>query len=231
MSSTPPAYTHVSLAGKSALHWAAAVNNVEATLLLLKNGANRDMQDNKVQSGPRAGGQARPGPAPPVISVDGGGSGLDGTLRKGVGLPQGRARVLRLPQAVLHVARCSLAASLVSDGPSAVARAAPAPFSLSFLFPLPPSLFSDTRVFLSAFPPLRVGSGFPSPAHPLPPPTVVLLSACPFSASFDFSQLRACCRLSPAALRMPDSCADSDERGALSRRSASAACWSSHIPT
>lgn len=37
--------------GKSALHWAAAVNNVEATLLLLKNGANRDMQDNKVQSG------------------------------------------------------------------------------------------------------------------------------------------------------------------------------------
>lgn len=38
-------------AGKSALHWAAAVNNVEATLLLLKNGANRDMQDNKVQSG------------------------------------------------------------------------------------------------------------------------------------------------------------------------------------
>jgi len=38
-------------AGKSALHWAAAVNNVEATLVLLKNGANRDMQDNKVQSG------------------------------------------------------------------------------------------------------------------------------------------------------------------------------------
>jgi ankyrin repeat protein len=38
-------------AGKSALHWAAAVNNVEATLLLLKNGANRDMQDNKVQPG------------------------------------------------------------------------------------------------------------------------------------------------------------------------------------
>lgn len=40
---------NVSPAGKSALHWAAAVNNVEATLLLLKNGANRDMQDNKVQ--------------------------------------------------------------------------------------------------------------------------------------------------------------------------------------
>lgn len=36
--------------GKSALHWAAAVNNVEATLVLLKNGANRDMQDNKVCS-------------------------------------------------------------------------------------------------------------------------------------------------------------------------------------
>lgn len=35
-------------AGKSALHWAAAVNNVEATLVLLKNGANRDMQNNKV---------------------------------------------------------------------------------------------------------------------------------------------------------------------------------------
>lgn len=38
------------LSGKSALHWAAAVNNVEATLVLLKNGANRDMQDNKVGS-------------------------------------------------------------------------------------------------------------------------------------------------------------------------------------
>ncbi|KAG8517651.1 Neurogenic locus notch protein 2, partial [Galemys pyrenaicus] len=36
--------------GKSALHWAAAVNNVEATLLLLKNGANRDMQDNKEET-------------------------------------------------------------------------------------------------------------------------------------------------------------------------------------
>ena len=34
--------------GKSALHWAAAVNNVEATLALLKNGANKDMQDSKV---------------------------------------------------------------------------------------------------------------------------------------------------------------------------------------
>ncbi|KTF92353.1 hypothetical protein cypCar_00008339 [Cyprinus carpio] len=36
--------------GKSALHWAAAVNNVDATLVLLKNGANRDMQDNKEET-------------------------------------------------------------------------------------------------------------------------------------------------------------------------------------
>nr|XP_032815029.1 neurogenic locus notch homolog protein 1-like isoform X2 [Petromyzon marinus] len=36
--------------GKSALHWAAAVNNVEATLVLLKNGANKDMQDNKEET-------------------------------------------------------------------------------------------------------------------------------------------------------------------------------------
>lgn len=34
--------------GKSALHWAAAVNNVEAVMVLLKNGANKDMQNNKV---------------------------------------------------------------------------------------------------------------------------------------------------------------------------------------
>lgn len=34
--------------GKSALHWAAAVNNVDATVALLKNGANKDMQDLKV---------------------------------------------------------------------------------------------------------------------------------------------------------------------------------------
>lgn len=38
--------------GKSALHWAAAVNNVEATLALLKNGANKDMQDSKVSPSP-----------------------------------------------------------------------------------------------------------------------------------------------------------------------------------
>lgn len=36
-------------AGKSALHWAAAVNNVEAAVVLLKNGANKDMQNNKVR--------------------------------------------------------------------------------------------------------------------------------------------------------------------------------------
>uniref|UniRef100_A0A4W3H2C1 Notch receptor 2 n=1 Tax=Callorhinchus milii TaxID=7868 RepID=A0A4W3H2C1_CALMI len=36
--------------GKSALHWAAAVNNVDATRVLLKNGANKDMQDNKEET-------------------------------------------------------------------------------------------------------------------------------------------------------------------------------------
>lgn len=36
--------------GKSALHWAAAVNNVEAALVLLKNGANKDMQNNKEET-------------------------------------------------------------------------------------------------------------------------------------------------------------------------------------
>ncbi|KAJ0012984.1 hypothetical protein NQD34_017318 [Periophthalmus magnuspinnatus] len=36
--------------GKSALHWAAAVNNVEAAVMLLKNGANKDMQDNKEET-------------------------------------------------------------------------------------------------------------------------------------------------------------------------------------
>merc|ERR1719367_407461 len=33
--------------GKTALHWAASVNNVEAVNVLLKNNANRDAQDNK----------------------------------------------------------------------------------------------------------------------------------------------------------------------------------------
>lgn len=33
--------------GKTALHWAAAVNNAEATLVLLQHGANRDAQDQK----------------------------------------------------------------------------------------------------------------------------------------------------------------------------------------
>ncbi|MEE6505193.1 hypothetical protein FKM82_005464 [Ascaphus truei] len=36
--------------GKSALHWAAAVNNVDAAAVLLKNGANKDMQDNKEET-------------------------------------------------------------------------------------------------------------------------------------------------------------------------------------
>ncbi|NWW65411.1 NOTC1 protein, partial [Ifrita kowaldi] len=36
--------------GKSALHWAAAVNNVEAAMVLLKNGANKDMQNNKEET-------------------------------------------------------------------------------------------------------------------------------------------------------------------------------------
>uniref|UniRef100_A0A674DL31 Neurogenic locus notch homolog protein 1 n=1 Tax=Salmo trutta TaxID=8032 RepID=A0A674DL31_SALTR len=36
--------------GKSALHWAAAVNNVEAATVLLKNGANKDMQNNKEET-------------------------------------------------------------------------------------------------------------------------------------------------------------------------------------
>lgn len=36
--------------GKSALHWAAAVNNIDATVALLKNGANKDMQDLKEET-------------------------------------------------------------------------------------------------------------------------------------------------------------------------------------
>jgi Notch-like protein len=38
--------------GKTALHWAAAVNNVEAVNILLAHGANRDAQDDKVNLGP-----------------------------------------------------------------------------------------------------------------------------------------------------------------------------------
>ena len=49
----PPCLTAASHTGKSALHWAAAVNNVEAALVLLKNGANKDMQNNKVGRGRR----------------------------------------------------------------------------------------------------------------------------------------------------------------------------------
>ena len=41
--------TTLVFSGKSALHWAAAVNNVEAAIVLLKNGANKDMQNNKVR--------------------------------------------------------------------------------------------------------------------------------------------------------------------------------------
>ncbi|XP_032993593.1 neurogenic locus notch homolog protein 1 isoform X2 [Lacerta agilis] len=36
--------------GKSALHWAAAVNNIDAAVVLLKNGANKDMQNNKEET-------------------------------------------------------------------------------------------------------------------------------------------------------------------------------------
>lgn len=34
--------------GKTALHWASAVNNVDAVNILLVHGANRDAQDDKV---------------------------------------------------------------------------------------------------------------------------------------------------------------------------------------
>lgn len=36
--------------GRTALHWAAAVNNVDAVLTLLRNNANRDVQDNKEET-------------------------------------------------------------------------------------------------------------------------------------------------------------------------------------
>lgn len=35
--------------GKTALHWGAAVNNVDAVNILLSHGANRDAQDDKVR--------------------------------------------------------------------------------------------------------------------------------------------------------------------------------------
>ena len=35
--------------GKTALHWAAAVNNIDAVNVLLAHGANRDAQDDKVR--------------------------------------------------------------------------------------------------------------------------------------------------------------------------------------
>lgn len=52
--------------GKSALHWAAAVNNVEATLALLKNGANKDMQDSKVSPSPWPTWESAPAQLPQV---------------------------------------------------------------------------------------------------------------------------------------------------------------------
>ena len=33
--------------GKTALHWSAAVENIEAMVMLLQSGANVDVQDNK----------------------------------------------------------------------------------------------------------------------------------------------------------------------------------------
>ena len=39
----------VSILGKTALHWAAAVNNVNAMMILLSRGANKDAQDTKVR--------------------------------------------------------------------------------------------------------------------------------------------------------------------------------------
>ena len=38
--------------GKTALHWAAAVNNIDAVNILLSHGANKDAQDNKVSFQP-----------------------------------------------------------------------------------------------------------------------------------------------------------------------------------
>lgn len=36
------------LVGKTALHWAAAVNNVDGIRLLLQSNANKDVQDHRV---------------------------------------------------------------------------------------------------------------------------------------------------------------------------------------
>ena len=36
------------VSGKTALHWAAAVNNSEGVMLLLKQGAQKDSQNHKV---------------------------------------------------------------------------------------------------------------------------------------------------------------------------------------
>lgn len=45
-----PLFYFIFSPGKSALHWASAVNNVDAAMVLLKNGANKDMQNNKVKN-------------------------------------------------------------------------------------------------------------------------------------------------------------------------------------
>lgn len=39
---------HSVVSGKTALHWAGAVNNSDGTLLLLKHGAQKDSQNHKV---------------------------------------------------------------------------------------------------------------------------------------------------------------------------------------
>lgn len=63
---TPPRCPPPPPPGKSALHWAAAVNNMEATLALLKNGANKDMQDSKVGQDTRPGTHRHPDTPPPT---------------------------------------------------------------------------------------------------------------------------------------------------------------------
>lgn len=42
------------LTGKTALHWAASVNSLEVTKELLRNGAKKDAQDEKVTLGASA---------------------------------------------------------------------------------------------------------------------------------------------------------------------------------
>lgn len=63
-SARPPTPGPAARTGKSALHWAAAVNNVEAALVLLKNGANKDMQSNKVGAATGGAGRGARGAGP-----------------------------------------------------------------------------------------------------------------------------------------------------------------------